>query len=428
MNRQMMEIKKSSEFYRPYIILTAFYLLFMVYAFCVDSPKNIFDGLVSIVKSKDLLITDYIELAGFGATLINVSLVGVCSIALMLVLKVAPNGAIIMALWLASGFSFFGKNIVNVWPVMFGVYLFSRVQKRPFADYALVCLLSTSLAPMVSQTAHFEIFKAYNDVPGILMAASVGVFAGFLLPPVASFSVKVHSGYNLYNIGFAAGLLGMVYASFAGALGIDIAPVFIWGTRYDKEVAVFVTVVSLTLIGLGVFFDGRGSLSKLKKITTHSGRLVTDFYMLYGESAYINMGVLGIFVCAVLLAMGADLNGPTLGGIFTIMGFGAFGKHIKNITPIMIGSVLSAILNISGTTSASNTLAILFSTCLAPIAGQFGWGWGVVAGFLHVAMIPSIGGLHAGLNLYNNGFGAGFVALILVPVITAFKKDGEAEL
>ena len=94
----------------------------------------------------------------------------------------------------------------------------------------------------------------------------------------------------------------------------------------------------------------------------------------------------------------------------------------------MIGSVLSAILNISGTTSASNTLAILFSTCLAPIAGQFGWRWGIVAGFLHVAMIPSIGGLHAGLNLYNNGFGAGFVALILVPVITAFKKDGEAEL
>jgi hypothetical protein len=31
----------------------------------------------------------------------------------------------------------------------------------------------------------------------------------------------------------------------------------------------------------------------------------------------------------------------------------------------------------------------------------------------------SVGYLHAGLNLYNNGFAAGIVAAVLVPVIMA---------
>ncbi|MTM05274.1 DUF1576 domain-containing protein, partial [Turicibacter sanguinis] len=31
--------------------------------------------------------------------------------------------------------------------------------------------------------------------------------------------------------------------------------------------------------------------------------------------------------------------------------------------------------------------------------------------------------LHAGLNLYNNGFSAGIVAAILVPLIEAFRKE-----
>ena len=47
--------------------------------------------------------------------------------------------------------SFLGKNIFNIWPIIFGVYLFSRYQKEPFLNYTLVALLGTSLSPIVSQ-------------------------------------------------------------------------------------------------------------------------------------------------------------------------------------------------------------------------------------------------------------------------------------
>jgi Protein of unknown function (DUF1576) len=73
-------------------------------------------------------------------------------------------------------------------------------------------------------------------------------------------------------------------------------------------------------------------------------------------------------------------------------------------------------------------LAALFGTTLAPIAGRFGWHWGLVAGFVHSSAALATGVMHAGLNLYNNGLAAGIVASVLVPVIIAIRavtKPGE---
>ena len=42
-----------------------------------------------------------------------------------------------------------------------------------------------------------------------------------------------------------------------------------------------------------------------------------------------------------------------------------------------------------------------FATGLAPIAGQFGWKWGIAAGVIHASVVLNTGFLHGGLNLYN---------------------------
>ena len=44
-----------------------------------------------------------------------------------------------------------------------------------------------------------------------------------------------------------------------------------------------------------------------------------------------------------------------------------------------------------------------------------------VAGFMHSSAALTVGPVHAGLNLYNNGFAAGIVASVLVPVIIAIQ-------
>ena len=43
-------------------------------------------------------------------------------------------------------------------------------------------------------------------------------------------------------------------------------------------------------------------------------------------------------------------------------------------------------------------------------------------------IVTNIGYLHGGLNLYNNGLAGGFVAMILIPLITTFKRRFNYEI
>lgn len=38
-------------------------------------------------------------------------------------------------------------------------------------------------------------------------------------------------------------------------------------------------------------------------------------------------------------------------------------------------------------------------------------------------VVLCVGALHGGLNLYNNGFSAGLVCIILIPLIEVFQKE-----
>ena len=133
------------------------------------------------------------------------------------------------------------------------------------------------------------------------------------------------------------------------------------------------------------------------------------------------MGLTGSIGMIYVLAIGGSLNGPLIGAILTIVGFAAYGKHPRNIAPIMVGVFMGRWRAQPAPPIPSSTLAALFGTTLAPIAGRFGFGWGIVAGFVHSTAALSVGPLHAGLNLYNNGFAAGIVASLLVPVILAVR-------
>ena len=164
-------------------------------------------------------------------------------------------------------------------------------------------------------------------------------------------------------------------------------------------------------------------LGALRTIFRESGQSGTDFVALCGLGpALINMGLNGFIATAYVLLVGGPLNGPTIGGILTIAGFGACGKHIKNVIPVLIGVVLGSLSKIWYINDPAVLLAALFGTSLAPIAGHYGWAWGVVAGFLNSSVALCSGVLHGGMNLYNTGFSAGIVAAFLVPLLEALPR------
>ena len=140
------------------------------------------------------------------------------------------------------------------------------------------------------------------------------------------------------------------------------------------------------------------------------------------------MGVNGLLATGYILLVGGDLNGPTLGGILTIIGFSAYGKHARNILPIMCGVLLGGVFMHYTVESPALQLAALFGTTLAPFAGVFGWPVGILAGFLHSAVVLQAGYVLAGVNLYNNGFSGGLIAIVLFPTVTAIFRHRKPEL
>ena len=113
--------------------LLVFSLVLILIGLCVDGPAAVGRGLARIVTSQDVLITDYMEIAGPGAALVNAGLVTLISLFLLYVSADPFNGFTLVTVGLMAGFSLFGKNIANIWPVLLGTFLYSRIKAEPFS-------------------------------------------------------------------------------------------------------------------------------------------------------------------------------------------------------------------------------------------------------------------------------------------------------
>lgn len=415
-----LNLDKKRENNTRFIIITMFALSLVIFGFLVDTPKTIFEGIYNILTQPDTLITDYIGVGGMGAAFVNSGLLTLIFIYMLYRLKINFNGATIASLFLIAGFALFGKNLLNVWFIVIGVYLYAKVQREKFSKYIYIALFGTALAPFVSEimfsTMGSVVFRA-------VLGGGVGIVIGFILPPLSSYLLRVHQGFNLYNIGFAAGMIGTVFVSIFKSYGFLPNPRFIWTTGNNKILSIYLYFIFLLIVAIGFFLNDR-SFKNLGNIMKLSGRLVADFVILESfPPTLINVGINGIIATSYVLIVNGDLNGPTIGGILTVAGFGGFGKHTKNILPIFLGVFIGSLTKIWHINDPAILLAALFGTALAPIAGEFGWQYGVIAAFIHSSVVLNVGVLHGGLNLYNNGFAAGIVAAILVPIIEAFRKD-----
>lgn len=377
-------------------------------------------GLYQIIKEPGLLITDYIAIGGIGATFINAGLLMLISIFILYKLKINISGVSIAAVFLMAGFALFGKNLFNVWLIIIGVFLYAKMQKDKFSKYIYIALFGTSMAPTIT-----EIMFSINQpmLIRIFLSIFIGLSIGFILPPLSAYLLKVHQGFNLYNIGFTAGIIGTVFVSIFKSYGFMPKSKMIWSTGNNMTLGLYLIVLFVSMIITGFYLNGK-SFKNVTNIFSYSGRLVSDFVILEGFGAtLINMGLNGLIGITYIISVSGDFNGPTIGGILTIVGFGAFGKHVKNMIPIFLGVFLGSLTKIWSINDPSILLAALFGTALAPIAGEFGWKYGVLAGFINSSVVLNVGVLHGGLNLYNTGFAAGIVAATLIPIIEAFRKD-----
>jgi hypothetical protein len=405
------------------VLVAAYATAFVAFGLAIDGPSAVAQGLAAILTTRDTLLTDYFGVGGIGAACVNAGLLTLCACLVYYKVGAKMTGAAVACLFLVLGFALFGKNLLNIWGIVIGVWLFSRFKGEAFAVNINTAFFGVALSPIFSEILFSSSLQLAVSLP---LAVSTSLVIGFVLPPAAAQLFKAHMGFSLYNMGFTAGLVGLLVVALYKSYGFVPDPVFIWTTGNNVLLGSFLSALFISMIAIGFWMD-RAALAGMRKVMATTGQSPTDFIALAGLGPTLaNMGVCGAIGMAYILAVGGDLNGPVIGAIFTIVGFAAFGKHPRNIVPIMLGVFLGSLAKPWNVDDPSILLAALFGTTLAPIAGRFGWHWGVVAGFIHSSAALTVGPVHGGLNLYNNGFAAGIVASVLVPVIIAIQSRTKA--
>lgn len=422
-------MKKLINYLHNDLYLEILALLLFVLSFCFEPIGDVFTGYWKILTSSSILLTDYVYIAGIGATLLNVSTVLIFNLILIKILDLKITGPIYSGIIMVIGFSFFGKNLLNTLPIIFGIWLFTKFKKIPYKSVVLAIFFSTGISPLVSYCFFGFGFPWYIGLP---LGLVCGIVVGFIIPSYSTHTNVFHEGYNLYNTGFALGIISALFYGLFTAFGLKVEAVNLYDSSHSLLFQILLGSISISFILIAVLTD-RGVFKKYFKMLKTSGRLITDYIRDFSiETVMLNFGIMGTFLLSLVLIFQIPLNGIIFGSIIAILGCAAFGLHIRNVLPVWIGCAIAMLLKLAirdgfyldPVTDLSMIVAFIFASGLAPISGKYGIVYGLVGGFMHIILTPLMISLQGGFDLYNNGFSAGFEASILaVAAEKIFNKE-----
>ena len=412
--------------------LTAFFaffsMSFLAAAFCMPDRAQMVSGLIRIICSPTKATTNFFSVGGYAATFLNMGLVGLICTGLYALPGENPNHAATLVTILTTGFGAWGIHIVNMWPTMLGVMLYCRVQKKSFGEHTNAMLFSTGLAPFMS-----ELMVRYPDpnticfnLTGVLLALGVGIAVGFFLPAGLDNSPKIHKGFDLYSaalpVGMSAFLLqGCMYKAMGVAVPAQLSDLSV---ASPGIVNTFCLLLFASFIVIAFLMGCRPKDYWQLMIDPEP---ITNFSATYGNATMLmNVGLYGLFILGYYNLVGAEMNGVTFGVIFCMLSTCNSGSHPANIWPIMLGYALASKLFqlLSPLTGGEFTqylhaqsivVGLCYANGLSPIADKYGWRYGMIASMMHFCMVTTVPELHGGMCLYNGGFTAALVCLLMLP-------------
>ena len=436
----MNKIKNLSESNFLKLFFAFFSAAFLIAAVCMPDRGTMFSGLWQILSQTSKISTNYFAVGGYAATFLNMGLVALISLLLFVVLKGTPNNVSTLAFVLTLGFGSWGINILNIWPTILGVVVYGLVKKEKMGSLVNAMLFSTGIAPLITDLLirypNAEVI-GFN-LPGLGIALLVGLVIGFILPAGLAHSPKVHKGFDLYSAALPIGMTAFfLQATLFKTMGVAL-PAAPDAATLQVASRCTVNIFCCVLFGLCIVFALlMGCRPKDYWNLLKDPALVLNFSATYGTATFLmNVGVYGLFILGYYNLIGATFNGITFGIIFCMLACCNSGSHPANVWPIMAGYFVASVVfgwlsNLAGGTftGAINAQAIVVGLCyangLSPISDKYGWRYGFLAAIMHYLLVTSVPTLHGGYCLYNGGFTAALICLILVPELEKFFKTKE---
>ena len=436
------------------LFISLFFLAASPIAVIYTKEWDFFDNLVRILTSPSKLVTDYFALGGLGSTLFNAAVCGLLANLIVYISRAKANATILAGYMLVVAHCFYGLNFLNMWPPFFGILLYCLATKRKVSENIHIAFFSTALAPFVSELCFRYAIENYSlsviqvNWVGVALSLVCGLAIGFVIPALLPGTTAMHRGYNLYKAGLAIGILGIFINAFMyttlgvekpGKLEIVNDVYYALPYGYRGFMNVFFVVLFLITFLVGFILNGK-SVKEYRRLLKCTGK-GTDYTDKFGMPlCMINIAVYGMAILCYLnvvfilpsifpeLPAGVGFTGATAGIVFAALTFAADGQHVRNVFPIVVGYIalfviVVVICLVSGfdipwtlsTQAYINGLA--FATGLCPIAGKYGFRYGVLAGLMSAIICTITAEMHGGFVLYNGGFNAGLTALILIPIL-----------
>ena len=423
------------------LVFSGLAVLLLIIGFLAAPSVNIIvSGLKTILTHPSLIDFDGFYFAkNFGSSFVNAGIDLSIVLLITWIFKAKINGSVISSYMMIVGFSFYGKNFINMWFPMIGVALHLILSKQKLSEKVSLVFFSTALSPIFSVVA----FGTENLESGSMSAITIGIIcsiaAGFLTSIFAQHLPKFHRGILLYNTGFAAGLAATFINILLVAVGLghDKYP---YGDAYITDKNTFLSVILIIIFSYFIIAGiASGGLEKFKTLFWYRGEK-QDHPEKFGFGAsLINMGVIGIImtIYVVFIAKGA-INGTTYACILTACGFAAAGSTFRTHLPAMLGVFLGAFITggLMGLsvgepffTSAMAKIAtrgiimsVLFTCGIAPLTYHHGALASFCVGVVHSMLSSHICPLHGWMSLYNNGFSLGLLISFMYPIYSRFPK------
>ena len=439
----MNKIKNLSEGSFLKLLFAFLSVCFLIAAVCMPDRNQMFTGLWQIMTWPNKISANYFSMGGYAATFLNMGLVCLFSLLLFVVFKGTPNNASTLAVILTVGFGSWGINVLNMWFSILGVVVYGLVKKEKMGGLVNAMLFSTGIAPLIT-----DLLIRYPNADyigfnwlGLGLALLVGLIIGFFLPAGLAHSPKVHKGFDLYSAALPIGMTAFfLNATLFKTMGVSLPKALSDLDPATMQVASQATanIFCCIVFGLCIVFAlllGCKPKDYWRLLTDPA--LVTNFSSTYGNATFLmNVGVFGLFILGYYNLIGATFNGITFGIIFCMLATCNSGSHPGNVWPIMLGYFVASLVFgwiaplLGGTFAFQiNAQAICVGLCyangLSPIADKYGWQYGFVAAVMHYLLVTSVPTLHGGFCLYNGGFTAALICLILVPELEKFFRTKE---
>ena len=401
---------------------------FLLAAFLMPDRAQMLPGLWQILSQPTKAYTNFFAVGGFAATFLNMGLIGLFCTGLYCLPGKKDNSTATLVTILTTGFGSWGIHILNMWFPILGVVLYCVIKKEKPGNYTNAMLFSTGIAPFISE---FMVRYPCEEVVGfrlggVLLALGVGLAMGVFLPAGLDNSPLVHKGYDIYSAALPVGMSAMVIQGFLyKAVGVPVPLAVADITVASRTIAnTFCICLFSACILIALLMGCKPRDYWQLMVDPH---VVRNFSATYGNSVMLmNVGLYGLYILMYYNIIGAPFNGITFGVMFCMLSTCNSGSHPANIWSIMLGYGLAShgsrlITALVGgsfvqTLDAQNIIVgICYANGLSPISDHYGWRYGMVAAMLHYFMVTTIPLLHGDMCLYNGGFTAALVCLLMVP-------------